>query len=449
MKLKKIFYIILSTFLMCSMCLSLPGCEKSPEDIENPTESKALDEFSTDQLLVTSTEKPTENLKKYDVTKYDINKYVSPIWSGNISYAESCFIAENEDGIVKPIQLLYPIDKIISVRSPDYSIIYTEGKDYIVNEYGELEILEDGRIPVWKYNELYFRVTTSRDEWLANNPGKGMWWYANHPNMAIVHKEITKDRFGMMGGTVSVTYKHSTPSIVTAPLSARYDFYTDFIEKLENGETVNILSMGDSITEGWSASGHVNIAPYTPPYDEMVVDYIEMLYPKAKINHTNIAVSGTGIQHGVAEEKLSAMCKANPDFVFLAYGGNNGGMPTANFISNLNIILNRLKSECPDAVAVVVGHGYQNAEMSWTNGGSSIMNGVGNTDFIMAFSEACREDSKNWTNAAFADVGLVNRQMLEYKKYLDITGSNSNHPNDYMHRVYAQVIIQTVFGTLD
>jgi hypothetical protein len=36
--------------------------------------------------------------------------------------------------------------------------------------------------------------------------------------------------------------------------------------------------------------------------------------------------------------------------------------------------------------------------------------------------------------------------MFERKVYQDVAGSNSNHPNDYMHRVYAQTLIRTIFG---
>ena len=56
----------------------------------------------------------------------------------------------------------------------------------------------------------------------------------------------------------------------------------------------------------------------------------------------------------------------------------------------------------------------------------------------------------DWKKAGYkvgvADVTTVNIEMYQRKVYQDITGSNSNHPNDYMHRIYAQVIIQTVFG---
>ena len=32
------------------------------------------------------------------------------------------------------------------------------------------------------------------------------------------------------------------------------------------------------------------------------------------------------------------------------------------------------------------------------------------------------------------------------KRFRDYTGNNINHPNDFMSRLYAQVMVETVFG---
>ena len=67
---------------------------------------------------------------------------------------------------------------------------------------------------------------------------------------------------------------------------------------------------------------------------------------------------------------------------------------------------------------------------------------------------ALKNAESGWTNAAFANVTRTHMEMIKNaryglngrKTYEDTAGSNSNHPNDYFHRVYAQVIIQTIFG---
>ncbi|MFQ9738005.1 MAG: hypothetical protein ACLR06_09905 [Christensenellaceae bacterium] len=64
-----------------------------------------------------------------------------PIWKGTTVYCESVFVLEDVFGQIRPLRLAYPIKRIAEVRSADLTVTYREGKDYGVNEYGELEIL--------------------------------------------------------------------------------------------------------------------------------------------------------------------------------------------------------------------------------------------------------------------------------------------------------------------
>ena len=67
-----------------------------------------------------------------DVTKFDLEKFLYPVWQGEVSYAEAAFVRESENGGIEPIELLYPIDEIISVRNAALDTLYTEGVDYTV-----------------------------------------------------------------------------------------------------------------------------------------------------------------------------------------------------------------------------------------------------------------------------------------------------------------------------
>ncbi len=458
MKFKKQLFMFVSIALIFSMCIGFAGCSGNENPTDTPAPSGSGSEAASESssqitnnntsTSSNSTESEDALLKKeHDVTKYDVTKFTAPIWSGDICYAEAAFVMENEDGVVEPIKLLYPIEKIISVKNAKLNITYEEGKDYRVNADGNLEILSSGRITAWKYETLYFSLDYADSQGMSTN--NGYWWWADHPNQVIIHKEVGNN-LGMLGGTIAVTYQHSGESVVTAPETARYDYFEDgLIQKLEAGETVNVVSMGDSITDGWSSTGKVNATPNTPAYNNMVVDYMEENYPNATIRHTNIAVSGSGVRDGAGEVKLQQMCNANPDLVIIAYGMNDAGLTASEFVTNINIILDELEAKCPNAMAVVVSTCFPNPEMSWTNGGPSMIIGKGNDNFPMAFSAALKQASLSWYNAAFADVASVNNEMYERKSHFDLTGSNSNHPNDYMHRVYAQVVIQTIFGTLN
>ena len=48
---------------------------------------------------------------------------------------------------------------------------------------------------------------------------------------------------------------------------------------------------------------------------------------------------------------------------------------------------------------------------------------------------------------AVADLTQIHSDLLATgKQYRDMTGNNINHPNDYLIRVYAQVLLKTLIG---
>ena len=43
---------------------------------------------------------------------------------------------------------------------------------------------------------------------------------------------------------------------------------------------------------------------------------------------------------------------------------------------------------------------------------------------------------------AKADMTNMQKELLKHKRYIDITGNNINHPNDFFHRMHAQYYIE-------
>ena len=154
---------------------------------------------------------------------------------------------------------------------------------------------------------------------------------------------------------------------------------------------------------------------------------------------------------------MEKVCDHNPDLVILAFGMNDGGgkNPSA-FLNNINTILNKIKSRCPNANVIVVGTALPNPELVWKNGTSPFLN------YHDDYSATLLGAENSWTNAAYADVTKAHMELIHTsgknpnlnggtaltgrKRYEDTAGSNSNHPNDYFIRIYAQVVIQTMFG---
>ena len=370
-----------------------------------------------------------------DVTEFNLEQFLYPVWQGNVSYAEAAFVRESENGGIEPITLLYPIDRIISVRSADLGTVYTEGTDYIV-ENGRLRVLENGRIPRLAFSDYFFPLT---DEEHEQNRLATKFPAANNRGWGYIRAEIGVGKPGMSAWTLAVTYEHSAESVVTAP-TIKSDVYASLLAKLEAGKEIKIVATGDSITDGWSASGKngVNIPPYCPQYNVLVQNYIERTY-NVKVTQKNVGVSGSNTNGGLT--KLDEICGEAPDLVIIAFGMNDGcGIDPVTYTKNINTMVSTIAERCPDACTVVVGTCLPNDQVAWGPGGGPLLR------YHIDYIEHLKNAEKSWTNAAHADVTTVNMEMFKKKVYQDAAGSNSNHPNDYMHRVYAQVVLRTIFG---
>lgn len=155
MKKSKGFTMMTSFILGAALLFPMVSCGGSEN---SPSHSDSLSQSSTS--VPSSTDSSEIDLEDYDLTTFELGKYTAPIWEGQVSYAEGVFVKENAEGQTEPIPLLYPIDKIISVRSADLSVKYEEGKDYEVTEAGTLRILDGGKIPVLPYEQYYFETYT-------------------------------------------------------------------------------------------------------------------------------------------------------------------------------------------------------------------------------------------------------------------------------------------------
>lgn len=445
---KKLISTILCVALILTLSLTLFGCnsENDPVASNKPSDATAEQDKTdapTEKPTSSPTEKPTRKPQpdqpeaaENDVTAFDLDKFLYPVWENGISYAEAAFVREAEDGGIAPIQLLYPIDEIISVRSADLKTTYVPGEDYFIDDDGNLQIIPGGRIPVLAFDDYYFPL--SQEEHNQNKLGTKLPEAGNF-GWGFIRAEIGTNKPGMSQWTVAVTYIHEkdSQSVVNMPVSKSAQF-ANLMTKLEAGQDIKIVSTGDSITDGWSASGSVNIAPFCPRYNILVEQYIKAAY-NVNVTQKNVSVSGSNTNGGVS--KLNDICAENPDLVIIAFGMNDGcSMHPDTYINNINKMVSTINEKCPDACIVVVGTCLPNPQFAWNPGGESALK------YHIDYIDYLKNAEPNWKNAAHADVTTANIEMYARKVYQDLAGSNSNHPNDFMHRVYAQVIIQTIFG---
>lgn len=352
---------------------------------------------------------------EFPVDKYDLDAYMTPYWQGDTVYQESVMVLENADGTISDIALMYGAKQIVSVRTSDLMTQFKEGTDYALAE-GKLRILPGSAIPTVAYSDYYPTEDTGKTMVRNESYGSGYIFYAEG---AAMHKL-----------QIAVTYIHEDTFFSEIP-ACKADNLPKTKAKLENGEVLKITVFGDSISTGLNSSSHVGAAPMADPWFNMFTKKLQQKYPNAQISLYNPSVSGKTSQWGTQE---AATLLEETDLCIIGFGANDGvgRNPAPIFKYNIQVIMDAAKAKNPDCEFVLISTMVPNKEAGNYYGIQK--------DYLPELL------SLETTGVAVADVTTFHEDLLQIKRYCDISGNNVNHPNDFMARAYAQILWQTVVG---
>lgn len=379
-----------------------------------------------------------------DLTKYNPEVYLTNLWEGDTVYHESVLFLTDK----KVAKLLYPVDEVISLRSYSLATTYIKGVDFDITEDGYIELLEGSRIPVYEG-----ALTTDV------KPESNAFPLRDDPNTWL--KSISDTTHAQMA--VAVTYKHSTTfedgyqPFTPAP---QKDALNNTLAKLENGEQVNIVLYGDSISGGWTASGlnhqvydadcklmtyTMSVAPYMPPFYDMVVAKLNELYP-GQINFKNLALGGKSSPWGAQEiARRLALWKDEdgnqvvPDLMMIGFGVNDaaGRVTTENFKANMKAIVDNARTA------------VDNAEMEALYFSPFLPNQLTATwdiNTMLDYENALNELAEADENVGLVKLTSIFAEVVKSKGPEDYISSYWNHGDDFTVRIYATGILQAMLG---
>ncbi len=423
---------LLSASLIACFLLSMAGCGKGGD-----VSSKGSDEMSSNILAGQYISKPNTTIEpvrklseiydllstdKLSCDSYDLEKYTTPYWEGNIVYNESLnFIKDPQTGKATA-QLLYPAAEILSIKNSKLDNLYEEGVDYVCSG-NVITLTENSRIHCYKYNDIYFNDGNANNRWkLKSDFDYQYTWFSEGTTL---HES-----------QVAVTYLHTEPWKGFKPGYEGQNI-SNVISKLKEGKDVTIVFYGDSITAGYNASGMFGIAPRMPLWTDLVVDRLKKAYPQAKITAYNTAVGGTTSIQGLQNCKASVTEK-KPDLVIMGYGMNDGTSSVLTpkvYQSNIiNIISNVKESYSASTDFILIATILPNPEVK-----------LGDAYYMEEYEPKLYELEKKGTEEdggiIIASMTQMHRELLSRKGFFAMTGNNVNHPNDFLARAYAQYIL--------
>lgn len=348
-----------------------------------------------------------------DYTKYNVQAYTAPLNKGTVVYQESALPLKNADGSYPDISLLYPITEIVSVRSSALDIEYVEGRDYELAD-GKLRILPGGSISYLAYDDLYLDSPVIGSSYASSDGG---WLYSKEGR--------TFHRL-----QISVTYRHAAADYDGFVQPYKGALLPKTAARLAAHEPLKIAFLGDSITYGLNVSGPVNTAPFTPSWASMTVEALNTVYGQ-NVTFENFGICGTTAAWGI-DQMAGSVIPANPDLLVVAFGMNDGAgsLSAADFTANLSAIVSKMKAANPACEILLVSTTLPNPKIPEASKTQPTYEAA-----MLALEEQ---------GVAVVQMTSVHKSLLERKNFYDMTGSNLNHPNDFLARVYAQSMLSAL-----
>ena len=340
---------------------------------------------------------------------------MQPFWLGDTVDGESVlFIKDPATGEAKA-QLLFPVQEVLSVtRAVDWRVsagmTFEEGRDYVVKAGSrEITLPQDSRIPSFTSDQLR-RPAGSQKHKLTHRDGNGEILFA----AGAEYHEMQ----------VCVSYRHAREPWPSAPMFDERAL-PKTIQKLNSKEAVSIVLLGDSISTGCNASGWANCSPHQPPYQDLLLEHLKHTYSPG-ITLTNLAVGGTSTPWGLT--RIPDVVAAKPDLVILAFGMNDSsGRSAAEYKTTTLAMIKAVRETQPQAEFILVATMLGNRDWITLN-----------HELFPQYRTALQELTE--PGIALADMTSIWTEMLNRKQDWDLTGNGVNHPNDFGHRVYGQVL---------
>lgn len=339
---------------------------------------------------------------------------MQPLWNKNdgVVYAEAGMFFGT-----RPVRLLYPAEKILSVKCPVKGLEFKEGIDFTHTPGSDLIYrVENGAIPALAEDAIYPDKATAKC-----HPGENANAVGGGPDGNFLLFSA-KDFFAQ--NQVEIDYQTAERNFPELP-QLESGQLPRFCSRLKPGNKLSVTLIGDSISEGYNATKYLNVPPFNPTYIEHFADELSAR-TGAEISVRNAAVNGTGTEHAftIRERWLDEPC----DLLVIAYGMNDYARLTPEkFQENVCRIMAEKKAVHPETEFLLLTSMTGNPQWCHTPEGCET-----------PFAEKVKALSAE--TVAIADVRALWRKLLERKDFYDLSGNGVNHPNDYGHRVYATVL---------
>ncbi|MDR0901264.1 MAG: SGNH/GDSL hydrolase family protein [Opitutaceae bacterium] len=342
----------------------------------------------------------------------DWRERLAPLAEGPVVYHEACLVFAEKHGDEAVPPLLYPAKKIIEVTHLGTGKKLREGADWILRD-GRLVLPAGTAAPVQVTGEFFMverkdkqgNVTKARS---AVNLREGGWYHERQ---------------------IEVTYEPAARDWKWPAALSSIDDLPRVKKLLAAKAPLSVIVFGDSISAGFNCSRFEGQWPYQPGYGELVARELRRAYgaPVTLMNHARPG----GTSGHAATQADAQVAWFKPDLVLLAFGMNERNeQRRAAHRENMEKIIGIVRARSPETEFVIITPMLNNPSQP-----------AGRDPVKFIRDEALKI---RLPGIAHVDITSTELAMLERKNYLDLSGNGANHPNDFLHRVYAMRVLEVL-----
>lgn len=306
-------------------------------------------------------------------------------------------------------KLLFPADADLRLTSPDEKQVYEINRDYTWQPGSDtITLTSQTRIPFKTQAEMYPPIGAPKS-FGQTVDGKTGVIFDEGPFIYNLH--------------TLASYTHAAKWTGYIPSPGPSPYLPRTIAKLRARQPLRIVLLGDSISAGASASCSFNAAPQRADYFNRVIANLHERFGSV-IVPANFSAGGTTCAWGLTQS--DRVIGQKPDLVLLAFG-MNGGESATEYGAIIKKTVEAIRAGCPNADFILVASMTGNPDLS---------------NFPASHFEGYRDALKalQGPGVAVADMTTMWIDLLKHKTFADLTGNGVNHPNDFGHIVYANVI---------
>ncbi|MCQ2397411.1 MAG: SGNH/GDSL hydrolase family protein [Lentisphaeria bacterium] len=315
--------------------------------------------------------------------------------------------------------LLFPARKVLRVFQPQENRVYEEGVDYVWSQGStRIALTENSAIPALTKEEL----TPSKEKGILY-PLPGNNAIPGGPNGSLL---IFDNADFFARHQVEVDYEAECMDCPEL-LGTQLDKLPRVRKKLAAGEHVEVVHLGDSISDGFNASGFVGVPPYRPTWSQQFVSHLQEKYG-AHIQYRNFAINGSGCLKAIDMRELWMNRKT--DLLILAYGMNDVGLGVDVFLNAHRLMIGLARLHNPNVEIILVA--TMAANPIWS---------VVDPEKLQAQHDGFMQLAAEYgSEVAVANVYDVWQECVRRKGYYSLTGNGVNHTNDFGHKIYMGVL---------